>query len=583
MKTLKPVDVAIVGGGWTGLAMAKEITYRTSHSVLVLERGGPRRLSDYTNAMDELDYFFRLKMMQNIAEETITHRHSVRDRAVPVRQYGSFLPGSGVGGAGEHWSGLAIRFLPDIFTLKTHLREKHGAAKLSPDLEVQDWGVTYDELEPLFWRAEQMMGVSGKAGNIRGKKIPGGNIFEGWRSAEYPTPPLKESYFISLFREGATKAGYHPYPTPAANLSQTYKNPDGVTRAGCEYCGYCERFGCMVGAKSQPSNTLLPILMRKKSFELRTGSWVRRIVHKDGRATGVEYTDANGEEFFQPAETVVLGSFTLNNVRLLALSKIGTQYDPAERKGTLGRNLTHQVQARLPVFMDQPLNMFMGAGSLGARVGDFDGDNNLTEADGILRMGTIALVTRGNGPIATFEDMPRGSSKSAWGAEWKAAALAWRDRSATITLAGEHLAYRQNFMDLDPTYTDKFGDPLLRFTLDWTQHEQKQRDFALRVASNIAKAMGGKFDEIRPASGKYNVIQYQSTHIQGGAIMGTSPEASVVNSHLQHWNIPNLWVIGASAIPQNASANPTLTVLALTYRAADGLINTYMKHPGKLV
>ncbi|HTD43695.1 MAG TPA: NAD(P)-binding protein, partial [Bryobacteraceae bacterium] len=95
MTNLKPVDVAIIGGGWTGLAMAKEIASRTSHSVLVMERGGPRKTADYAMGMDELDYAVRLKLMQNIADDTVTHRHSLRDRAVPVRQYGSFLPGTG--------------------------------------------------------------------------------------------------------------------------------------------------------------------------------------------------------------------------------------------------------------------------------------------------------------------------------------------------------------------------------------------------------------------------------------------------------------------------------------------------------
>ena len=74
------------------------------------------------------------------------------------------------------------------------MNEKHGAAKLPADLAVQDWGVTYDELEPHYWRAEQMMGVSGKAGNLRGKIIDGGNLFEGPRSNEYPLPPLKNSH-----------------------------------------------------------------------------------------------------------------------------------------------------------------------------------------------------------------------------------------------------------------------------------------------------------------------------------------------------------------------------------------------------
>ena len=110
MTNLKPVDVAIIGGGWTGLAMAKELVSRSSVNVMALERGAPQTLADYAMDMDELDYNIRLRMMQNIAEETVTHRHSARDSAVPVRQYGSFHPGTGVGGAGEHWTGMCFRF-----------------------------------------------------------------------------------------------------------------------------------------------------------------------------------------------------------------------------------------------------------------------------------------------------------------------------------------------------------------------------------------------------------------------------------------------------------------------------------------
>jgi gluconate 2-dehydrogenase alpha chain len=583
MKTLKPVDVVISGGGWTGLAMAKEIASRTSLSVTVLERGAPRKLSNYALDMDELDYAIRMRLMQNIAEETITHRHSVRDSAVPVRQYGSFLPGSGVGGAGEHWNGTSYRFLPDQFTLRTHLAEKHGAKNLPEDLSVEDWGVTYDELEAPYWYAEQMLGVSGKAGNLRGRQIDGGNVFEGSRQNEYPTPPLKQSYLNMLFAEGAKKLGYHPYPLPAANLSQAYKNPDGISRSGCAYCGYCERFGCMIGAKAQPSNTLMPVLSRHKNFQIQTGTWVRRIIHENGRATGLHYTDAAGEDYFQPANIVVLASWTLNNVRLLYLSKLGTPYDPATRKGTLGRNLTHQVQGNARLFFDKPLNLFMGSGSLGFRISDFDGSNGFTEKDGVLRGGALGSSSYGNRPIASFGDMPQGSTQKTWGSDWKKAALAWRDRTAGLGLAGEHMAYRQNYMDLDPNYTDRFGDPLIRFTMDWTPHEYRVRDFFAQLSLKIAREMGAKTDPVRPAGGKYNVIQYQSTHIQGGAMMGASPDKSVVNSHLQHWDAPNLWVLGASAFPQNASGNPTLTALALTYRAADGLLNRYLKDPGKLI
>ena len=581
MQRLKPVDVVIVGGGWTGLLLAKEIAARTTLSVVVLERGQPRKTSDYAATMDELDYAIRLRMMQNIAQETVTHRHAPGERAVPVRQYGSFLPGSGVGGAGEHWNGVSYRFLPDLFTLATHLREKHGPARLPENLTVQDWGLTYDDLEPDYWRAEQLMGVSGKAGHLQGQRVAGGNVFEGSRSHEYPTPPLKPAYLSTVFGRAASELGYHPYPVPAANLSETYTNPDGVSRPGCAYCGYCERFGCMIGAKAQPTNTLLPVLERRKNFTLRTGCWVRRVVHRNQRAEGVQYVDAAGQETLQPARIVILASFTLNNSRLLLLSKIGDPYDPATGKGTLGKNLTHQVNAGVTAFFDRPLNSFMGAGSLGMAFSDLDGDGAVSPAAELLRGGIFLSTSFGARPVTTFGTIPQAVPRD-WGSGWKRAALAWQDKAGNLGFTGEHLPYRQNCLDLDPVYTDKHGDPVLRLTLDWTEHERQQAAFATQILEKVAKAMGAKAYSPRPPLGRYTVTQYQSTHIQGGAILGDSPERSVVNPWLQHWRVPNLWVVGASAFPQNDSGNPTLTALALAYRASDALVNRYLKRPGPL-
>jgi gluconate 2-dehydrogenase alpha chain len=220
MKTLPSVDAVIIGGGWTGLLMAKELGSRTALSIVVLERGALRKTDDYGDDMDELDYTIRFRMMQDASQETVTLRHDPNQRALPLRQHGSFLPGSGVGGAGEHWSAVCPRFLPDSFELLSRTIEKYGSSRLPEDHAIQDWGVTYDELEPHYTRADLLLGISGKAGNIRGKQIEGGNIFEGWRSAEYPTPPTKIPYFSSMFAEAAKSLGYHPYPVPAATTSR---------------------------------------------------------------------------------------------------------------------------------------------------------------------------------------------------------------------------------------------------------------------------------------------------------------------------------------------------------------------------
>lgn len=581
MDRLKPVDVVIVGGGWTGLLMAKEITSRTPLSVVVLERGNPPR--NYAGTMDELDYSIRYRMMQNIADETITHRHSSKDQAVPVRQYGSFNPGTGVGGAGEHWGGTSNRYRTDQFTLATHLRERFGAARLPEDLAVQDWGFTYDELEPCYWRAEQMMGVGGKAGNLGGKIVEGGDPFEGPRSHEFPNPPHKKTYFSSLFEKAARDLGYRPFPMPTATLSQAYRNPDGIERPGCMYCGYCSRFGCMIGAKAQPSNTLLPLLVNKKNFTLQTGAWVRRVVHRNGKAEGVSYIDAQGQEKLQPANVVILSSWTLNNNRLLLMSGIGEPYNPATGKGTLGKNLTHQLGQQVQLFFDKPLNAFMGSGGLGYAIGEFAGDANLDESSGILRGSEIRAQSGGEGPVASFGKIPPGETKSDWGSEWKKASVKWFDRVGQISCEAAHLAYRQNYIDLDPTYTDRFGDPLIRLTLDWTDHERRQREFLAKHQIALGKAMGARVGGvIHGAELHYSVTYYQSTHVQGGVIMGVSPENSVVNRWSQHWHVPNLWVTGGSTFPQNESANPTLTILAVAYRVADAFIDRYVKKPGAL-
>jgi gluconate 2-dehydrogenase alpha chain len=150
----------------------------------------------------------------------VTFRNASDETALPIRRWESFLPGTGLGGAFVHWNGQSFRFQVADFIYKTHIEQRYGKKILDPDLTIQDWGVTYDELESHYDRFEYLCGVSGKAGNIKGAIQPGGNPFEAPRTREYPTPPMKEPYFGALFRKGAENLGYHPYPHPSANLSQ---------------------------------------------------------------------------------------------------------------------------------------------------------------------------------------------------------------------------------------------------------------------------------------------------------------------------------------------------------------------------
>jgi gluconate 2-dehydrogenase alpha chain len=185
MQQLQPVDVVIAGGGLVGLTLAKEITARTSLSVVALERGGPRKTADYATGMDELDHALRYRMMQNLSEETVTHRHSMKANAVPIRQYGSFNPGTGVGGAAEHWGAICYRFYPEHFTLGTFLREKGG--RLPENVAVQDWGFRYDDIEPYYWKAEQLLAWPARRATCKENEWMGETFSKGRGRTNIPT------------------------------------------------------------------------------------------------------------------------------------------------------------------------------------------------------------------------------------------------------------------------------------------------------------------------------------------------------------------------------------------------------------
>ena len=152
MKKLAPVDVVIVGSGWCGMIMAKEIATRTSLSVLVLERGGPMRgMNEFAADMDEVDTFLRKRHAPDPADGLFTTRATAKDRANPMRQYGEFAPvGTGMGGSSDHWGATSPRNLPETFRIASHLKELHGAAKLPPNISIQDFGIAWNDIEPYY-------------------------------------------------------------------------------------------------------------------------------------------------------------------------------------------------------------------------------------------------------------------------------------------------------------------------------------------------------------------------------------------------------------------------------------------------
>ncbi len=171
------------------------------------------------------------------------------------------------------------------------------------------------------------------------------------------------------------------------------------------------------------------------------------------------------------------------------------------------------------------------------------------------------------------------------GAKWKSAT---RDNYlSTVTpgtgVHGSFYSYRDVYLDRDPLYKDRFGRPLMRMTIDFHDNEIKQNAYLTDKFAEIIKAMGAKEVEKQVRKAPYDVTKYQTTHLCGGAIMGTDPSTSALNRYLQSWDVPNLFVMGASAFPQNAGYNPTGTVAALAYWSAQAVRTQYLKNPGPLV
>jgi gluconate 2-dehydrogenase alpha chain len=188
----------------------------------------------------------------------------------------------------------------------------------------------------------------------------------------------------------------------------------------------------------------------------------------------------------------------------------------------------------------------------------------VTDAD------SFPLKSKGSGHVPSIaSSKPKsGDEPPNWGQAWKDSLREW-DHYAAVLIQGDSLPYEQNTFDLDPVYKDQFGRPLLRFTFDWTDNERAHVAFMSKVCADILQAMGPKEmkvgDELQP----YNVVNYQTTHITGGAIMGSDPGNSVTNSYGQVWDTPNVYVTGAALYPFNPGLNPTNTLAALAYRTAD--------------
>jgi gluconate 2-dehydrogenase alpha chain len=583
-KVLPRRTVVIAGGGLTAALVARQLTAKNIETV-VLERGGERTGAEarMPTQRDELRWAVRQGLMQDWSVQPYSLRHQRNDPSFPIRWMSAFLPGEGLGGAANHWNGQTWRWAEYDPVLRSHYESRYGKHAIPEDMPLRDWGVTYAQMEPYHDLFEKLFGVSGKAGNLGGRRQKGGNPFEGPRSHEYPQKPLEAIEAGLMFSDAAQAMGYHPFPQPAANSSGVYVNPDGQKLGACQYCGHCERFICEAQAKATPAQLLYPLLRQRKSFEVRLHSHVLGVSYDAAakRATGVRYVDLqSGVEYEQPADVVVLGAFTMTNTRLLLLDGIGAPYDPVAQSGVVGRNFCYQTGSGVEVmFKDRWINPFMAAGSTGHAIDDLNNDNFDHSGLGFLGGASVTAGVSNGRPIGS-RMVPDGTPR--WGTAWKAANADWYSHAFGIWAQGSCYPHRENFLDLDPDYTDAYGQPLLRMTFDFRDNEVRMSEWVTQKVGAIARRL--RPDHMSAVEGlkpPFDTRYYQSTHVTGGTPMGADPAHSVVSPHLQHWDAQNLFVVGASVYPHNSGFNPTGPLAALALRLGDDLVD-YVSRPRML-
>ena len=329
MGNLK-TDVVIVGVGAVGGIVAAELA-KSGMKVIGLERG-PRLTTQDFSGLDELRYFQRQELRPNTKKQPVTWRPDDKTDAKPLP---TLNYGNQAGGGTVHYGALSWRLHEDDFRARSHTVERYGASAIPSDSSLADWPLSYAELEPFYDRAEYELGVSGKAGNLQGRKIDGGNPFEASRRREYPLPALLPDQSGLIFEAGARKLGYHPFSSPRAILSQFYQG-----RPSCTYCGLsgvrlpygrqiehsghqASRGGCHRQLQAAHGHD---VLSREQRHQRES----------DRRS----YYGPDGSENTIEADVVILGTFIYDNTRLLLLSKTGKFPNGlANSSGQVGKHL----------------------------------------------------------------------------------------------------------------------------------------------------------------------------------------------------------------------------------------------------
>ncbi len=531
--TSTPVDFVVIGSGIAGGSVARELT-RNGFEVVLLEQG--RKVGPEDMEHDELGAFMWPRWTNDPAVSPQTYRKTEADKP-EQRNFAQYA--RAVGGTTLHFTGNFWRFRPIDFHEKSARGGVAGA-------DLADWPITYDELEPYYTQVEYAVGVSGEVGN---------DPREPKRSKPFPLPPLNVTGPGVLLEVGAKKLGWSSKAAPMALLSQPYKG-----RQPCHNCGFCLGFPCEWGAKSGANWTMVPEALASGKCELRANSYVRKIETDDsGRVTGVIYFDKDKKEIVQKAKAVVLCANGAETPRLLFNSKTNRFPDGlANSSGVLGKHLMcngnvstqgefeHEVNAHKgpvvtritqePYELDPKLNLIGGGG--------FD-----------FRMSVPALVWT----LGMPEDGPM------WGSGFKKRMRPWFRNTVESLGHTTQLPVATNAVTIDPELKDAWGVPAMRVTFKEHEHDMRLYKHFQALGRELMTAAGAT----KVHQGELNDTPGSAVHLLGTARMGNDPKTSVVDKYHRAHDVKNLFIVDGSSFVTSGRGQPTMTIQALAFRAAD--------------
>jgi choline dehydrogenase-like flavoprotein len=533
-KPSDEVDFVIIGSGAAGGILAKELS-TNGFRVVVLEQGPYLTESDFVH--DEITVLEQDLLTNHRRLQPNTFRKSPDEKA---REQRVIAYGRCVGGSTVHFTANYWRFHEIDFVERTKIGPIPGTG-------FTDWPITYADLEPYYTKVEWEIGISGLAG---------ASPFDPPRSKPYPMPPLPVKSSGVIFERAARKLGWHPFPAPMAILSQPRPG-----RSACVNCGFCKRFGCEVGAKSSTLATVIRMAERTGRCEIRPNSYVHRIeMDSNGRATGAVYFDEKKNTHLQKAKAVVVCANGAETPRLLLLS--ANKRFPnglANSSGLVGKYLMFNSGASAVGVFEHPLNDYKGFVvsrvlhdfyELDPQKVGFYGGGGL---DARFESTPIFFALGGLPP-----EMPR------WGKEFKAALSHNFIRTMEIDCAGTSLPVETNSFSLDPDLKDAWGLPALRMTYKDHPDDLKLANWLNARAVELLVAAGAQKIWDLPAE-----EQEFSVHLLGTCRMGNDPKTSVINPDHRTHDVKNLFLCDGSSLVTSGRGQPTMTIQALAYRAAD--------------